>query len=101
MTKAPGVEAYQNDVSLIARNARPSWFAPTGQIRVRYSFHLKRDADCDNLIKMLQDAIASALGVNDRWMLPCVAQKTTGNKQPWTDIEVEECESDSQEPRIL
>lgn len=90
MAKAPGVEAYQNAVALICHAVKPSGFRPTGQIRVRYSFHLKRDADCDNLIKMLQDAIAAALEVNDRVMLPCVVEKTTGNKEPWTLIEIEE-----------
>lgn len=91
MTKAPGVESYQNDVALLCRAARPSGFAPTGQFRVRYEFNLKRDADCDNLIKMIQDGLQTALGVNDKWMLPCVTSKTTGNKEPWTDIEIDDC----------
>ncbi len=89
MAKAPGVEAFQADVALLCRTARPSGFHPKGQIRVRYSFHLGRDADADNLLKMLQDAIARALDVDDRVMLPCVMDKTTGNKQPWTGIEIE------------
>lgn len=94
MAKAPGVEAYQNDVALLCRTARPSAFRPEGQIRVKYAFHLKRDADCDNLIKMLQDGIALGLGINDKWMLPCVITKTTGNKEPWTDIEIHDLGSD-------
>lgn len=90
MTKAPGVEAYQTDVALICRTAKPSGFDPKGKIRVRYTFHLNRDADADNLLKMLNDALAAALGVNDRWFLPCVVDKTSGNKNPWTEVEIED-----------
>jgi Holliday junction resolvase RusA-like endonuclease len=49
---------------------------PTGQVRISYAFYMNRDADCDNLLKALNDAIAAALGFNDRIVLPCVRSKT-------------------------
>lgn len=86
IAKAKGVEQYQNDVVFLCRAARPSGWRPEGQIRIEFEFHLGRDADCDNLIKALQDAVAMALGINDRNFLPCVISKSTGNKQPYTVI---------------
>jgi Holliday junction resolvase RusA-like endonuclease len=74
--KAPGVEAWQTKVALIVRSSRPSGWAPQGQVRIVYDFHVNRDADCDNLMKALNDAIAAALGVDDRIFLPAARSKT-------------------------
>lgn len=93
MAKAPGVESYQNDVALICRTARPSGWNPSKRVRTRFWFYLKRDADCDNLLKVIHDAIAEALGVNDKAFLPFVVAKETGLKEPWTEIEIENIES--------
>ena len=84
--KAPGVEAYQIVVSALCRQARPSLWVPNIQIPVRYAFHVKRDIDCDNAMKAINDAIAIALEVNDRAFLPCVSEKTTKNKDPYVQI---------------
>jgi len=89
MTKAPGVADYQDLVVLLARQARPSGYRPDGQIRVTYSFYLKRDADCDNLIKAIQDSLAIALDINDKMFLPCTLHKSTGHLLPHTIITVE------------
>lgn len=74
--KAPGVEAWQASVANIARSARPSGWRPSGQVRLVYDFYLNRRADCDNLQKAMNDAIAAALGVDDDIFLPCARSKT-------------------------
>jgi Holliday junction resolvase RusA-like endonuclease len=81
--KSSGVEAYQAGVTLIARTSRPSgWKYDFGFVRLEYEFRLKRDIDCDNLLKALNDAIAVALEMNDRFFLPCVKSKEIGVKDP-------------------
>lgn len=89
MAKAPGVAAYQDTVVLLARQARPSGFKVEGQLRVSIAFYLKRDADADNLLKAILDAVALALGCNDRIILPCITHKSTGHPLPHTVVTVE------------
>lgn len=86
ITKAKGVETYQLIASAAARKARPAEWTPRAQIRVRYAFYVKRDIDCDNALKALNDAIAIALDVNDKIFLPCVIRKTTGCKEPYVQV---------------
>lgn len=89
ITKSAGVEAYQLVVTSTARRARPAdWVAPA-QIRVQYRFYVKRDIDCDNALKALNDALAIALGVNDKVFLPCVLEKSTGHRDPYVMIMVD------------
>jgi hypothetical protein len=94
MAKSDGVEDYQVLASLLVNTTIPSAWKrflqsdSTTQIRVKYWFHLGRDADCSNMLKALEDAIARAMGVNDSRFLPCVAGKDTGNKEPWTSVEI-------------
>jgi len=90
LTKAPGVETYQLVATSRCRAARPAGWQPAPQIRVAYWFHVKRDIDCDNALKALNDAIAIALGVNDKAFLPCVKEKTTGAKEPRTVVVIED-----------
>jgi Holliday junction resolvase RusA-like endonuclease len=91
--KAPGVEAWQAQVSLIVKSARPSGWVATGQVRLVFDFYLSRDADCDNLLKAIQDAIAPALGVNDSIFLPCVRSKTkVPTKQERIEVTVSNAE---------
>jgi Holliday junction resolvase RusA-like endonuclease len=87
--KADGVEAYQAGVTYIARTSKPSGWKPSAQIRVIFDFFLKRDADCDNLMKSLLDSVAIALGVNDKVFLPCARSKTVGSKNPRTVVTIE------------
>lgn len=90
MTKAPGVEAYQIDVKMLVRNARPSgWVAPA-MFQVALDFYLKRDADCDNLLKALLDGVAYGLEIDDRRILPCVRSKTFGKGvEPRTVLQID------------
>ena len=89
MTKAPGVAAYQDSVVLLARQARPSGWQPGAQLRVTLALYLKRDVDADNCLKSILDALALALGCNDRIMLPCITHKSSGHPQPHTTVTVE------------
>jgi Holliday junction resolvase RusA-like endonuclease len=86
--KTDEARSYQDGVQMIARTARPSGFAPKGQIVVAYTFMLKRDMDCDNIMKMLNDAIAKALGVNDSRFLPVVLGKGTGVQEPFVSVAI-------------
>jgi hypothetical protein len=40
-----------------------------------YTFYLWDDADCTNLIKVIEDGIFPALGINDTWALPRAMEK--------------------------
>lgn len=86
--KAAGVEAYQVLVSHVVKLARPRDWVPAGDVRIEYAFYLNRPADCDNLAKALNDAIAAALGVNDRTFLPCTRSRVTGIKRDEARVEV-------------
>lgn len=89
MVKAEGVEEYQQTAAMLVRLARPSgWKWDGGLLRLSYRFHLIDNVDCDNLLKALNDAIADALDINDRWFLPCVESKTWGNKGAQARVEV-------------
>jgi Holliday junction resolvase RusA-like endonuclease len=84
--KKAGVERYQTDVAWIVKATKPSGPPPAGMIRLRYRFFLDRDSDVDNLQKAITDAIATALGVNDRMFVADVACKHVGVKQPYVQV---------------
>jgi Holliday junction resolvase RusA-like endonuclease len=44
--------------------------------------------DADNALKVLNDAIAIGLGIDDRRFLPHVVEKTTGNAEPSVLIQI-------------
>jgi len=75
LAKTPEAVAYQQAVRLIVRAAKPSWWYPEDQIRLRYRLYLANRQDADNSLKLLNDAIAAALDVNDDRFLPCVLSK--------------------------
>jgi Holliday junction resolvase RusA-like endonuclease len=82
--KADAVADYQGLAAMVVRLARPkNWlnnYTEGEYIRVCYRFTLTRHADCDNLMKALNDSIAGALQVDDKWFLPCVTSKTVNAK---------------------
>ena len=89
LVKADGVESYQTMAAMLVRLARPSgWTWDGGLLRITYRFHLIDNVDCDNLLKALNDAIAGALDINDKWFLPNVESKTWGNKGAQARVEV-------------
>jgi Holliday junction resolvase RusA-like endonuclease len=73
MGKADGVESYQEAIIMIAKTARPSgWTHPENTpIRIRYWFYTNPLIDTDNMKKLVNDAIAKAIGINDKWFLTC------------------------------
>lgn len=88
LVKAENVETYQAGVTYIVRAARPSGWKPGRRIRIRYSYFLSRDADCDNLKKAMNDAIAAALGCNDKAFLATDVIKETVKHNPRVEVEV-------------
>lgn len=92
--KKEQVETYQNHVTLLVREARPSGWRPDGQIVVEYEFYLFRDIDCTNAIKVIEDAIATALRpedkLYDRRFLPRAMVKETGRRDAHVRIMLED-----------
>ncbi len=83
------VEAYQTAAARVIQTARPSgWKWDGGFLRIVFRFSLQRDADCDNLQKTISDALAGAIGVNDKYFLPTVVSKTIGVKQPFVELTI-------------
>ena len=87
--KKAGIEQFQTVVAHLTRLARPKGWEPTRQIRLTYAFNLTRKADCDNLLKMLNDAVAQALGVDDDIFLPCVISKVVAKGYSFVEVGVE------------
>ena len=79
--KTEDAKVWQDGVRLIARTMKPTGFAPA-EVIVVYDFILARDIDCDNVKKMANDAIAEALGINDRHFYTADINKVTGSKDP-------------------
>lgn len=69
IVKKKEATAYQSGAQLQFQTQKPSRWAPPGFIRLTYRFYLNNDADCDNLKKLLHDALQAATGVNDTWFL--------------------------------
>lgn len=88
LAKAAGVETFQTNVVYLVRSARPSGWRPEGFVRVNYRLFLKRDIDADNILKALNDAIARALGTDDRYFLPCVQSKQIDRLNPRIEIDI-------------
>lgn len=78
---------YQTGVQLACQAAKPARFNPE-QVIIAYDFVLARDIDCDNVIKMTNDAIARALGLDDKHFFPVVRSKVTGSRTPEVLISV-------------
>jgi len=75
MVKTTEAAAYQMGAALLVRTARPSGWHQQGQVICEYRFWISRDADCTNMIKVIEDAIFPALGINDSWALPRAMSK--------------------------
>jgi len=87
LVKTPQAEAYQQGAALIAKSARPSKWEPGPQVVMEYRFWLAREADCTNLIKVIEDGVCPALGFNDSRALPRAMSKQVG--VPKNDARVE------------
>lgn len=89
VSKDAAVATYQMVVANAVRNARPKDWSPPEQIRIRYWMRVHGRIDADNALKALNDAIAHGLGVNDACFLPCVMEKSTGNRHPYVEVEID------------
>jgi hypothetical protein len=85
--KTEEAQVWQDGVRMIARAAKPTGFSPA-TIIVAYDFVLARDIDCDNVMKMANDAIAKAIDLNDKFFYPVVLSKVTGSKDPHIKVAV-------------
>lgn len=85
--KTQAAKNWQTEVAYRARHAKPPDFEAS-QIIVAYDFILARDIDCDNVLKMANDAIAAAIGLNDKFFYPVVLSKISGSKDPQMHITV-------------
>lgn len=86
--KTPEAEAFQHGVQMIAQAANTLRFDKNLRVLVAYEFALQNDIDCDNLLKLLNDALSKAIGLNDRHFMPVVMSKTIRNAQPFTRVTV-------------
>jgi hypothetical protein len=90
--KKATVKKYQADIQLILQAAKPSGFDPKGLVYVVYDFYLGRDIDVDNTNKAIHDALATVLGINDRYFLPVARHKEVGVKEPYVRLTVLDAE---------
>jgi hypothetical protein len=92
LAKTEKVKKWQQDAVYIIRSAKPSGWAPTGQIRVRVRLFLGRSLDSDAPLKALCDAIEMATGIDDERYLVCVLSKESGlpAKEARTEVELED-----------
>lgn len=79
--KTEAAVQYQQTVQLACQAAKPSRFNPE-QVIIAYDFVLARDIDCDNVMKMTNDAIERALGLDDKHFYPVVRSKFVGSRTP-------------------
>jgi len=86
--KTEEAKTYTTLAMLRCREAKPSGWKPEGFVIVEFKYYLGRDVDCDNVMKLVNDGIEDATGVDDRWYLPRAMWKTTGLRPGQRRIEV-------------
>lgn len=88
--KRDEVKAYQAGIIPIIKVAKPSrWAPPPGLIRVTYDLYLARDMDCDNISKVVGDALKVAIQIDDKMFMPTFRSKVTGVKEPHIVVTIE------------
>lgn len=89
IVKTDEAAAYQTAAAYLVRTAnKHGWRWNGGQIICEYRFYLTRDADCTNLIKVVEDAIFPALDINDSWALPRAMSKEIVKVNPRVEITI-------------
>lgn len=86
--KTSEVNVYQSDVTRICKAARPPSFMPKHMIIVAYRYYLINDMDCDNMMKTSNDAIATALGFDDKRFLTLAYGKDIVHSNPHMSVYV-------------
>lgn len=95
MTLAKTSEAatYQVGAAMIARAGRPPGWVGGRRVRMTYRMWFSREGrDASNAIKLLEDGIAEALGLNDKTFIPCVELKEVDRANPRVEITIENVE---------
>ena len=93
LAKSSDAYAYQEGAAYIVRTARPSGWVAARRVRITYRMWFNREGrDASNAIKLLEDAIAGALGVNDKTFLPCVELLEVDKTNPRVEVTVENAE---------
>jgi Holliday junction resolvase RusA-like endonuclease len=75
LAKTPEAVNYQSVATMLVRAAKPYGWKAGEQVRVGLRFYFPRRQDADNSMKILLDAVARALRVDDVCFLPCVLSK--------------------------
>ena len=89
LVKTDEATAYMQGAALIVRAAKPSdWSWDGGQVIVEYRFYLTRDADCTNLIKVVEDSVFPAIGVDDKYALPRAMSKEIVKINPRVEVTI-------------
>ena len=97
LAKTSVAMTYQVGAALITKTSRPSGWTPSRRVRMTYRMWFNREGrDASNAIKLLEDAIAEALGVNDKTFLPCVALKEVDKINPRVEIDIENVDEGEQ-----
>jgi len=86
--KTDEAKAYTELAMIRAREKKPSGWMPKGFVVVEFKYYLGRDVDCDNVMKLVNDGIKDATGVDDRWYLPRAMSKATGLRPESRRVEV-------------
>lgn len=76
--KTDAAVSYTALAAARAAEARPRDWWQGGLVTVEFYYYLGRDIDCDNVMKLVNDGIQAATGVDDKWYLPRAMTKTTG-----------------------
>jgi hypothetical protein len=71
-----------------AQATESAWSAKEERTIVDISISLKRPMDADNILKLTLDAVASGLGINDRWFLPRVWSLQTQQDTEYVDLSI-------------
>ena len=71
--KTPECVAYQQTVAFITAASRPTGWLPGDWIAISACLFMRRARDGDNTLKVLLDAVATGLRVNDKCFLPSIA----------------------------
>jgi hypothetical protein len=105
ISKTKEAEAYQIGITRKADTEKPSgWLVPTGFfVRMHFWYFLNPDIDCDNVKKLVIDAISLSVPtdkpnkfLNDRWVLTCDVAKyrvPRGHQRLVVEISLETTES--------
>ena len=84
--KNPAASQYHDDAIWLIRAARPSSWKPAGDFRIQVRFFLARKIDTDNCLKVLSDAIQTAIRIDDAAFLWCIVSREVGVKEPRVEL---------------